>query len=123
MHPTTFSQSSQDLHQVYLLEKDIHENLTHCYDTGGRQIKGWTNKFIWGDNKLILSSLKSGPLRREIEYAGGLKLIYIDPPFDVGADFSMEIEIGGETFQRSQTSSKKSPTAIPGAAALIPSSP
>lgn len=25
-------------------------------DTGGRQVKGWTNKLIWGDNKLILSS-------------------------------------------------------------------
>ena len=29
-------------------------------DIGGRQVKGWTNKLIWGDNKLILSSLKSG---------------------------------------------------------------
>jgi site-specific DNA-methyltransferase (adenine-specific)/adenine-specific DNA-methyltransferase len=69
-------------------------------DDGGRQIKGWTNKLIWGDNKLILSSLKSGALRRQIEEAGGLKLIYIDPPFDVGADFSMDIEIGGETFHK-----------------------
>ena len=69
-------------------------------DTGGRQVKGWTNKLIWGDNKLILSSLKAGALRRQIEDAGGLKLIYIDPPFDVGADFSMDIEIGGETFHK-----------------------
>ena len=70
------------------------------YDLGGRQVKGWTNKLIWGDNKLILSSLKAGALRRQIEDAGGLKLIYIDPPFDVGADFSMDIEIGGETFHK-----------------------
>jgi len=70
------------------------------FDMGGRQVKGWTNKLIWGDNKLILSSLKSGALRRQIEDAGGLKLIYIDPPFDVGADFSMDIEIGGETFHK-----------------------
>ena len=63
-------------------------------DDRGRQLKGWTNKLIWGDNKLILSSLKNGPLREEIEAQGGLKLIYIDPPFDVGADFSMDIEIG-----------------------------
>ena len=69
-------------------------------DMGGRQVKGWTNKLIWGDNKLILASLKSGALRRQIEDAGGLKLIYIDPPFDVGADFSMDIEIGGETFHK-----------------------
>ena len=67
----------------------------------GRQSGGWTNKLIWGDNKLVLSSLKNGPLRRAIEEAGGLKLIYIDPPFDVGADFSVEIEVGdGETLTK-----------------------
>ena len=69
-------------------------------DVRGRQLRGWTNKRIWGDNKLILSSLKNGPLREEIEKQGGLKLIYIDPPFDVGADFSMDIEIGGDTFTK-----------------------
>jgi site-specific DNA-methyltransferase (adenine-specific)/adenine-specific DNA-methyltransferase len=79
-------------------EKAANEEL--ALDSGGRQVKGWTNKLIWGDNKLILSSLKSGALRRQIEDAGGLKLIYIDPPFDVGADFSMDIEIGGETFHK-----------------------
>jgi hypothetical protein len=70
------------------------------FDTRGRQLQGWTNKLIWGDNKLILSSLKNGPLREVIEQQGGLKLIYIDPPFDVGADFSMDIEIGGDTFTK-----------------------
>ena len=70
------------------------------FDERGRQLKGWTNKLIWGDNKLILSSLKNGPLREEIEKQGGIKLIYIDPPFDVGADFSMDIEIGGDTFTK-----------------------
>ena len=69
-------------------------------DDRGRQLKGWTNKLIWGDNKLILSSLKNGPLREEIEKQGGIKLIYIDPPFDVGADFSMNIEIGDETLTK-----------------------
>jgi len=69
-------------------------------DSRGRQLKGWTNKLIWGDNKLVLSALKNGPLREEIEKQGGLKLIYIDPPFDVGADFSMDIEIGGDTFTK-----------------------
>lgn len=69
-------------------------------DTRGRQKTGWANKLIWGDNKLILSSLKNGPLREEIEAQGGLKLIYIDPPFDVGADFSMDIEIGDDTFTK-----------------------
>jgi len=70
------------------------------FDKSGRQIKGWSNKLIWGDNKLILSSLKNGPLRKQIEAEGGLKLIYIDPPFDVGADFSMNIEIGEDSFTK-----------------------
>ena len=69
----------------------------------GQQSKGWKNKLIWGDNKLILSSLKNGPLRKEIEDNGGIKLIYIDPPFDVGADFSMDIEIGDEQFTKEPT--------------------
>jgi DNA modification methylase len=68
--------------------------------TSGRQLKGWTNKLIWGDNKFVLSSLKSGPLREEIEANGGIKLIYIDPPFDVGADFTMDVEIGEETLEK-----------------------
>src|SRR4051794_34451435 len=70
------------------------------FDSRGRQLRGWTNKLIWGDNRLILSSLKAGALRQQIEDAGGLKLIYIDPPFDVGADFSMDVEIGNETFHK-----------------------
>jgi DNA modification methylase len=70
------------------------------FDARGRQLQGWTNKLIWGDNKLILSSLKNGPLRNEIEAQGGLKLIYIDPPFDVGADFSITVEVGENTFEK-----------------------
>jgi len=66
----------------------------------GRQSGGWTNKLIWGDNKLVLSSLKNGPMRREIEAAGGLKLVYIDPPFDVGADFSVNVDVGDEILTK-----------------------
>jgi DNA modification methylase len=90
----------QTLEHIDEPRKEQHDQEELGFDMGGRQIKGWTNKLIWGDNKLILSSLKSGALRRQIEDAGGLKLIYIDPPFDVGADFSMDIEIGGETFHK-----------------------
>lgn len=85
-------------------EKDVKMQLElFDYDERGRQIKGWTNKLIWGDNKLILSSLKNGPLKEKIENQGGIKLIYIDPPFDVGADFSMDIEIGDETLIKEPT--------------------
>lgn len=73
------------------------------FDTKGRQKAGWHNKLIWGDNKLILSSLANGPLREEIEKEGGLKLVYIDPPFAVGADFSHTIELNGETATKNQS--------------------
>mgnify|MGYP003973350133 FL=1 len=80
--------------------ESVRNQQLDIFDTSGRQLKGWANKLIWGDNKFILSSLKNGPLREEIEKQGGIKLIYIDPPFDVGADFTMNIEIGDETLPK-----------------------
>ncbi len=47
------------------------------------------NRLIWGDNKLVMASLLK-------EFKGKVDLIYIDPPFDVGADFSMSVPIGDE---------------------------
>jgi adenine specific DNA methylase Mod len=44
---------------------------------GGERDTSWRNQLIWGDNKLVMSSLLK-------EYAGQIKLIYIDPPFDTG---------------------------------------
>ena len=73
------------------------------FDNSGKKLQGWSNKLIWGDNKYVLSSLKSGPIRDEIEANGGIKLIYIDPPFDVGADFSATIEIGDTEFEKAPT--------------------
>jgi DNA modification methylase len=48
---------------------------------------GWRNKLIWGDNKYVLASLLE-------EFAGKIDLIYIDPPFDIGDNFSFRIQIG-----------------------------
>ena len=78
----------------------VEQTLFDFDGVSGRQSGGWTNKLIWGDNRLILSSLLRGPMRSTIEDAGGLKLVYIDPPFDVGYDFSMDIEVGGATFSK-----------------------
>jgi 16S rRNA G966 N2-methylase RsmD len=54
---------------------------------------GWRNRLIWGDNKLVMSSLVK-------ELAGQIKLIYIDPPFDTGADFNVEVDIGDNTLTK-----------------------
>ena len=48
---------------------------------------GWRNKLIWGDNLLVMSSLLE-------KFAGKIDLIYIDPPFDTGADFSFKVLVG-----------------------------
>lgn len=76
------------------------QSLFDFLGSDGRQTSGWSNKLIWGDNKLIISSLARGPLRQEIERAGGLKLVYIDPPFDVGYDFSLDVSVGEETVSK-----------------------
>jgi adenine-specific DNA-methyltransferase len=55
-------------------EEKKQGDMFEMFDTRGRQLKGWTNKLIWGDNKLILSSLANGPIRDEIEKEGGLNL-------------------------------------------------
>jgi len=85
-----------------IINKDAQPDLFET-DFRGRQLKGWTNKLIWGDNKLILSSLANGPLRKEIEEQGGIKLFYIDPPFAVGADFGFDVKIGNDEVAKKQT--------------------
>jgi adenine-specific DNA-methyltransferase len=45
------------------------------------------NLLIWGDNKLVMSSLLQ-------DYAGQIKLIYIDPPFATGDDFVIRLQLG-----------------------------
>ncbi|PQV65432.1 hypothetical protein B1R32_101174 [Abditibacterium utsteinense] len=46
----------------------------------------WRNRLIWGDKKWVLPSLLP-------EFAAKVDLIYIDPPFDTGADFSFSAQI------------------------------
>ena len=48
---------------------------------------GWRNKLIWGDNLPVMGSLLE-------KFAGKIDLIYIDPPFATGADFSFTAPIG-----------------------------
>ncbi len=58
----------------------------------------WRNMLIWGDNKLVMAALLE-------EFRGKIDLIYIDPPFDVGADFTMQVQIGeeGDEVQKEQS--------------------
>src|SRR5919199_2140051 len=53
----------------------------------------WRNRLIWGDKKYVLPALLP-------EFAGKVDLIYIDPPFDTGADFSFQVQVDGEGFTK-----------------------
>lgn len=56
--------------------------------------RDWKNLLIWGDNKLVMSSLlKQG-------WGGKINLIYIDPPFFTGADFTVRTRIGDEQIEK-----------------------
>ena len=79
------------------IEPELQGNL---FDERGRKLRGWTNKLIWGNNSLILSSLLNGPTREDIEKQGGIKLVYIDPPFDVGDDFEFEVQVGKQKLPK-----------------------
>src|SRR5947207_32281 len=59
---------------------------------------GWRNKLIWGDNELVTASLLE-------KFAGKIDLIYIDPPFATGLDFSFSAPIGedGATISKEQS--------------------
>src|SRR5438128_3903416 len=62
----TVNESAQERDKLFQLAMDGHP---------------WRNRLIWGDKKYVLPSLLA-------EFAGKVNLIYIDPPFDTGADFS-----------------------------------
>jgi len=58
----------------------------------------WRNKLIWGDNKYVMNALLE-------KYAGQIDLIYIDPPFATGANFSTTVTIGDEEIEHTKEAS------------------
>jgi len=70
---------------------DYEESLKHWPEN---YPKDWKNLLVWGDNKLVMSSLiKQG-------WAGKINLIYIDPPFFTGADFTVRTKLGDERIEK-----------------------
>lgn len=59
------------------------------FDSQKAHLDDFRNQLIWGDNKLVLGALHA-------DFKASIDLIYVDPPFDVGADFKMSIPIGDE---------------------------
>ncbi|MCC7134706.1 MAG: hypothetical protein IT352_18750 [Gemmatimonadales bacterium] len=67
----------------------------------------WRNRLIWGDKKYVLPSLLQ-------DHQAQVDLIYIDPPFDTGANFSYAAAIPDdpETAGDQSTTFTKQPSAI-----------
>jgi hypothetical protein len=76
-------------------------------DRGSYGVKEWRNRLIWGDKKYVLPSLLA-------EFAGKVNLIYIDPPFDTGADFSFTATVPDhpDTEEDETTAFTKQPSLI-----------
>jgi DNA modification methylase len=72
----TVNESAQDRQQGFQFGAGFRE-------------EAWRNRLIWGDKKYVLPSLLP-------EFAGKVNLIYIDPPFDTGADFSFTATVPDE---------------------------
>jgi adenine-specific DNA-methyltransferase len=70
----------------------------------GRETE-WRNRLIWGDKKYVLPSLLP-------EFAGKVDLIYIDPPFDTGADFSYNAAIPNHDTDDETVAFRKQPSII-----------
>jgi len=54
----------------------------------GDAVEGWMNKIYWGDNLQVMSHLLK-------DYRSQVDLIYIDPPYDSGADYKRKIKLAG----------------------------
>ncbi|HUY34481.1 MAG TPA: site-specific DNA-methyltransferase [Pirellulales bacterium] len=74
--------------------RDRNPSLFDIWDAkeGDTVEDGWKNKLIWGDNLLVMGSLLD-------RFAGKIDLIYIDPPFATGADFSFIAPVGDGTLE------------------------
>lgn len=76
-----------------VIEPPSHEN-----QSPEHYPREWVNKLIWGDNRLVMSSLlKQG-------WKGKINLIYIDPPFYTGADFSYTTHFESEEYGKKSSS-------------------
>ena len=54
--------------------------------------RSWANRLYWGDNLQVMAHLMR-------EFRGQIKLIYIDPPFDSGADYRKRIKLRGTSVE------------------------
>ena len=91
--PVDVAGSAMPMQKIETVDMPRSEALASGQTTFGdlrtTRLDDFRNLLIWGDNKLVMASLLK-------EFRSKIDLIYIDPPFDVGADFTMQVAIGEE---------------------------
>lgn len=89
--PVDIAGSSMPMQEIETVDMPGREALAVGQTAPGELKTAWQDDFrnmlIWGDNKLLMASLLK-------DFRGKIYLIYIDPPFHVGADFTMRVPIG-----------------------------
>jgi adenine specific DNA methylase Mod len=88
--PLRISLPFQDVETVNESAQE-RQRMLDLFSTG--RPTNWRNRLIWGDKKYVLPSLLS-------EFAGKVKLVYIDPPFATGDNFSFQANLDGENFTK-----------------------
>ena len=67
----------------------VAEGTLDLFERQTKRNDDFQNRLIWGDNKVVMASLLP-------EFRGEINLIYADPPFNVRANFEMDVPIGDE---------------------------
>ena len=77
-------------------KKERYGSSKEFVDKDGKT-KDWINKIFWGDNIQVMSHLLK-------EFRGKVDLIYIDPPYDSGADYKKTVKIKGKEIKNDHNS-------------------
>ncbi|MFH0778963.1 MAG: site-specific DNA-methyltransferase, partial [Candidatus Eisenbacteria bacterium] len=77
------------LQRIETVDEPRSRSAPGLWDAHKAHSDDFRNMLGWGDNKLVMASLLK-------DFKGKVDLIYIDPPFDVGADFTMNVPLGDE---------------------------
>jgi hypothetical protein len=111
--PTSSDSSSTDLEVRLIWRGKADDPLASLHDRpaprltlGERYLRpggagsssgGWRDLLVHGDNVAFLQVLLSPPWRDRIAAAGGLRLVYLDPPFLTGGSLQADVQIGETT--------------------------
>lgn len=83
--PTQLIETIDEPRSRAVAQKDFFDDKTAHRDD-------FRNRLIWGASHIVATSLLE-------EFSGSIQCVYIDPPFDVDADFRLNIPVGDDDSQ------------------------